>query len=198
MKSMQQAQLPPDNGAHIFRYRGFHIWVSSFDASTELMRAIKQQVDLALSVNAKAEIKMFFQASRIELVPRLGFQFSRPAVYSHFSGGTIRVSPTIVRFVGRPVLLHELLHAIHHSYMPNGFLNAEIISFYRIAVSNNLFPLKSHMLQNEREFFSCSATTFLFGTTGQEPFCRDRLCERLPDFAAYLSSIFTEPLQVNV
>ena len=63
-------------------------------------------------------------------------------------------------------------------------------AFYAEAKKHDFYAAKSHIMQNDREFFACAATTYLFGVTAQEPFQRDKVKAAQPELVAYLAKLF--------
>lgn len=53
--------------------------------------------------------------------------------------------------------------------------NAQVVGFHERAKGLNCYLAESHMMANVGEFFACSATAYLYGSTGQEPFTRARV-----------------------
>jgi hypothetical protein len=90
----------------------------------------------------------------------------------------------------KPILLHELLHALHNQRLPHGFDNPRIRQFYERAKLLNVYNAKSHMMSNDREFFACTGTTYLFGVTAQEPFKREKIEENQPAYFEFLQKLF--------
>ena len=63
---------------------------------------------------------------------------------------------------GRPVLLHEMLHAYHFNIVPQRFGN-DAIKYYYEAAKGDKYPADAYFLTNEMEFFAVTATVFLTG-----------------------------------
>ncbi|HZP60838.1 MAG TPA: hypothetical protein VFB27_10990, partial [Opitutaceae bacterium] len=117
------------------------------------------------------------------------FSMPTPGLYDARTK-SVRVAAGIVRVGHKPVLLHELLHAFHDQRLDGGFGNRTILGYFEEARTITAFAANSHMMENNREFFACSATTYLFGVTAQEPFERDKIKENQPEFFAYLKNLF--------
>jgi hypothetical protein len=90
----------------------------------------------------------------------------------------------------RPVLLHEYMHAFHARMLPRGYDNQAIVFFYNAAKKKDLFPPDEYFLANEREFFAVTASVFLSGSETIEPFTRDKIKEKLPEYYKYLMWLF--------
>ena len=174
------------------KYRGFAIDDSRIAAAGDLkaiIRATEEQIDIVWEVGLPDDILKFLQGVPFELVPVGSIARGSPGLY----GGkerSVKVVSGIVAVGHKPVLLHELLHAFHDQKLKGGFRNPDVSRYFQEARSASLFEPKSHMMQNDREFFACAATTYLFGVTAQEPFLREKLKGRQPAFVDYLKGIF--------
>ena len=172
------------------KYRGFTIidsQVHNLEKHDELLAATKEQIDIVCEVGLSAEVLTFFQSVPFELVP--AGTFRSPGHYAGRLRG-VQVASSIVAEGHKPILLHELLHAYHDQRIEAGFKNPDIIKYFGHARWTAAFAPRSHMMQNEQEFFACAATTYLFGVTAQEPFQRAKVKSSQPDFFAYLQALF--------
>jgi hypothetical protein len=108
--------------------------------------------------------------------------------------GVVMVRPIMLgassRQAEEPVILHELLHAYHNKMMPHGVKNPAVLLHYNLAKSNQLYPAEAYLLTNEREFFAVTASVFLYGKDGKEPFTRANLKLKQPDYFRYLVWLF--------
>lgn len=173
-------------------YNGFTVHEEECSGLPQLDAMVaqsQQQIDIAASVGESPELLRFFQGLRISLKPTQ-VPGGTPGLYLGAPTREVDIYPRILVTGHKPVLLHEMLHAYHDQKLPDGFRNAEILKYYLTAKSRHLFDGQSHMMSNEREFFACAATTYLFGITAQEPFTRERLKECDPEFYSYLQSLF--------
>ncbi len=173
-------------------YRGFTIdesQVQNISTLEEVRMATKEQIDIVCAVGLPTEILEFFQSVPFILVQDDELPRGNPGFY----GGkdrSVKVSTRILTVGHKPVLLHELLHAYHDRKLPQGFRNREIIGYFEHAKAMSVYAARSHMMENEKEFFACAATTYLFGVTAQEPFVRDKVMIGQPEFFAYLKKLF--------
>lgn len=102
-------------------------------------------------------------------------------------------------------LLHEFMHAIHDIYIPAGMMSPKIIGFYtdakkygcygysdKLALIKNRssFPHKEYLFYNPQEFFACTASTFLLGTSIRHPFLREEIENEQPEYFAFLQKLF--------
>lgn len=172
------------------KYRGFTIIdsrVNNMEKHDELLAATREQIDIVYEVGLPAEVLTFFQSVPLELVP--AGTFRSPGHYAGRLRG-VQVASSIMAERHKPVLLHELLHAYHDQRIKEGFRNPDIIKYFNRARLLADYAPRSHMMQNEGEFFACAATTYLFGVTAQEPFQRSKVKSNQPDFFAYLKELF--------
>ena len=173
-------------------YHGFRIEESAITKASNLAairRATQDQIDIVRSVGLPPDVLEFFQTVRFELIPAGTTRVRTPGLYSR-RDRTVKVAAGIVVVGHKPVLLHELLHAFHDQRVKDGFDNRDIARFYAQAQKLGAYARSSHMMENAREYFACSATTYLFGVTAQEPFKRDRIRSAQPEFYAFLEAMF--------
>jgi hypothetical protein len=90
----------------------------------------------------------------------------------------------------KPVLLHELMHAYHDLRLPDGFANSDIQALYEQALASGQFPAGSYMLQARGEYFAMMASVYLHGSAARDPFTREAVREKQPDFYAWMESEF--------
>ena len=174
------------------QYRGFTIDESRVRNLANLdgvIAATKEQIDIVCGVGAPTEDMEFFRSVPFILVPADAIPRGTPGLYGRMDR-TVKVTSRIVTTGHKPVLLHELLHAYHDQKLPQGFRNRKIIGLFEQAKTIAAFERKSHMMENEKEYFACSATTYLFGVTAQEPFRRDKVMKSQPELFAYLKALF--------
>lgn len=173
-------------------YRGFTIDYSHVRGLPELdamSAATKEQIDMVCAVGVPAEMLDFFRSVTFLLVPAGTIPSGSPGFY----GGrdrSVKVVSSIVKTGHKPVLLHELLHAYHDQKLPRGFDNRDVAALFAQARKAGPFAAKSHMMQNDREFFACAGTAYLFGVTAQEPFSREKVRQGQPELLAFLAKVF--------
>jgi hypothetical protein len=174
-------------------YRGFTIDDSAVQHAPglpALLDATREQIDIVQAVGLPAEILVFMQGVKFQLVPAGTFKSPTPGRYMGRGEQSVQVSTAIVTTGHKPVLLHELLHAYHDQRIEKGFDNPTILALYREARTLPAYTAKSHMMSNDREFFACTATTYLFGVTAQEPFRREKVRDSQPACHDYLKKLF--------
>jgi hypothetical protein len=105
--------------------------------------------------------------------------------------GVVMIRPSMLRNAQNPVVLHELLHAYHAQLLPSGFRNEGILVHYNFAKTKQLYPADAYVLKDEREFFAVTASVFLSGKdSDHEPFTRENLKEKQPEYFKYLVGLF--------
>ena len=174
-------------------YRGFTIDESAVRKAPNLealLAATREQIDIVHAVGLPAEILTFVQSVKFELVPAGTFKSPTPGRYMGRGDQSVQVSAAIVTTGHKPVLLHELMHAYHDQRITRGFANPAILGYYKKALALSVYAAKSHMMSNEKEYFACAATAYLFGVTAQEPFRREKVQDNQPDFHDYLKRLF--------
>ncbi len=174
-------------------YRGFTIDVSAVEKQADLealLATTHEQIDIVHAVGLPAEVLSFVQSVKFELVPAGTFKSPTPGLYKGRQDQSVQVSAAIVRVGHKPVLLHELMHAYHDQRIAHGFRNAEILALYKQARAIPAYATQSHMMSNEKEYFACTATAYLFGVTAQEPFNRGKIRENQPADYEYLQKLF--------
>jgi len=187
------AEPMADRAAAVQTYRGFTIdgslvvKAANFEA---ILAATREQIDMVHAVGLPADILAFCASVKFRLMPDGSFAGSTPGRYVGGGDQSVQVSTKIVTTGHKPVLLHELLHAYHDQRIERGYRNRAILGFYEKAKAISAYAAKSHMMSNEKEFFACAATTYLFGVTAQEPFRREKVRDSQPEFQAYLQKLF--------
>jgi hypothetical protein len=177
--------------ANLAQYRGFTIdetdvrGLANLDA---VRAAIREQVDITCAVGLPEDLLKFFQGVPFQIV-RDNENKRSPGLYAP-RAKKVEVTSRIVAIGHKPVLLHELLHAYHDQRLKGGYGNREIFGFYAEGQRLDAFARNSHMLKNDKEYFACAATAYLFGVTAQEPFTRKKLQENHPKFFDYLKTLF--------
>ena len=174
------------------KYRGFTIDDSLVQnmANLEAVRtAIKEQIDIVCVVGVSTQTLAFFQTVPLKIVPMGTIARGSPGLYAQ-KDKSVKIVSGITGVGHKPVLLHEYLHAYHDQRMEGRFRNPVVLDYYQHARTLNAFAANSHMMDNAQEFFACSATTYLFGVTAQEPFQRDKIKDKQPDVFEYLKKLF--------
>jgi hypothetical protein len=105
--------------------------------------------------------------------------------------GVVMVRPAMMKYAQEPVMLHEFLHVFHSKLMPRGYDNKGIRDYYGEAKGKDLYAKDAYVLKNHMEFFAVTASIFLAGKdSAHEPFTRDKLKEKQPEYYKYLAGVF--------
>ena len=169
-------------------YRGFQVDESAATLAPAARASLQAQLDVVDAVGLPETVLAVFKATPIVVDPNLR---GNPGIFAVRGGrGAVFVQP-IVFGPGRPILLHELLHAYHARVL--GVNNPDIVAAYRQARQGDAFPARfqsAHFLENEKEFFAVTGTLFLFGDIQQPPFACAALGKLDPAYLALLSQLF--------
>jgi hypothetical protein len=149
--------------------------------------SVRTQISIVNSVGLPASVLAFMQTVPI-LVEATAI--SGGAQYRLSDGRWIVALPPETIPSTRPVLLHELIHAYHHQLLG---VNDEILEGYQAAINASGLGgryRKTHFLKDQREFFAIASTIFLFRKIEQPPYDCSALRRELPDFLAFLATLF--------
>ena len=144
--------------------------------------SLEKQIDIVADCGAKPEIVAFLRRQRMTLVP--GIADGR---YSRAKGVEIAVQ---VHPAEKPIVLHELLHALHDLYVKDGVKNADIDRFYGIAERGKFYPDGSYVLKNRNEFFAVTGSLYLWGFVATPPGNRETLRAKQPVYYDWLGQFF--------
>ncbi len=119
-----------------FTYRGFRIDMSAVPPgprAAALRQAVVEQVDITARAPLQPRIAQWIRNVPIKLMPGEGRQ---PGVYIN--------QPMLIRLWlrpqgdARPLLLHEMMHAVHARLLPGGVRNPQVLRFFRVAQQRHL------------------------------------------------------------
>jgi hypothetical protein len=183
--SLLTAQAPALHNE--LRHRGFVMNMSAVEHQSNiaaLTEAMRHQFDIAADSGAKPEILAFFRSQQIAVVPATGHGggLYTPARGIELDG--------VVPPPDNPVVLHELIHAMHNRYVPRGNNNPNIEQFYQRAVTNQLYASGEYLLTNKGEFFAVTGSLYLWGAVAREPHNRETLRAKQPNYYQWLGDIF--------
>lgn len=168
------------------RYHGFRVDLGEAQGRIDVPSAlaeVEHQIDIVDRSGVSASMLAGFRAVPI----RISATF---AGGSHYGGGPEVFLGSLRADDDRPVLLHEYMHVLEYRKLPGGFHNATVGGFYGEARAQGLYPAESYMMSNPAEFFAVTASCYLNGTVARDPYTRDAIRERQPDYYAYLSRLF--------
>lgn len=168
-------------------YHGFRIDVGGAEGRIRLdgaIAAVHDQIDIVDRSGVGPAMLARFRAVPI----RISVSFAGGG--SHYSGGSEVTLGSLQANDSRPVLLHEYMHVLEYRTFPGGFRNATVRRFFDEARARGLYPPEAYMMSNPAEFFAVTASCFLHGTVARDPYTRDTIRTRQPDYYAYLSRLF--------
>jgi len=175
----------PAPNEKLVTYRGFSIDASAIVDSADYsatVDSLKRQIDGVEAVTATEKVHAFFRTVPIVV------QTNKAALL--YSGNKRQVILGAQRFDDRPILLHELLHALHHQQLPDHNKNADVRRFYEGAKASGAFPAKAYMLTNPGEYFAMVGSVYLHGSAARDPFTRKQLCAKQKEVCDWLEAIF--------
>jgi hypothetical protein len=175
-------------GPLIFEYHGWHVDLTKAkgrESDQKMIDAVKRQLEIVEHVSLKPQVLEFTRTIKIWADPAAKNQ--SPGHYAHAAGVDLRVRKLDPN---KPIILHELLHAYHDQVLPSGFGNPEIRTFYERG--KKLWPEKSYMLKNAREYFAVTASVYLFGDIKRPPYSRAQIREKQPLYYKWLADLFDD------
>jgi len=170
----------------VLTYRGFTVDMTLVDKDPNrdaIEASLKKQIDIVADCGAKPEIMAFWRRQKIKLKFGGGDGGGRAGP----GGIEIDAAPQPPE---KPIVLHELLHALHGRYMPNGGNNADIERFYNRAVQLEAYPKGEYVMTNKAEFFAVTGSLYLWGFVARAPHDRATLRAKQPVYYAWLGDLF--------
>ncbi len=169
--------------------KGVEIDITSIQARANLndiVNGIRRQIDIVDAAVTDPDQKAFLMS-----VPMIFAASPGPADNASYSGTTKTVTLLSLSYSPeKPVILHELMHAYHDQKLPNGLANAEIRALYEQARGSGKFPAGSYMLTNPIEYFGMMASVYLHGSAARDPFTREAIKEKQPEFYQWMVKEF--------
>ncbi|HLZ01583.1 MAG TPA: hypothetical protein VKR55_05445 [Bradyrhizobium sp.] len=176
------------DAAVTFTYRGFTVDATAAkDARnlTAIETSLKHQIDIVSDCGVAPKILTFFKSEEIFVKPGQGDGGGR------FSSKNKGVSVDIaVDAPEKPVLLHELVHAYHWYVIPDGFRNADLLTFYQRAREGGFYQPGAYVLKNVQEFFAVTGSLYLWGNVDRPPHNRKTLHDNQPVYYKWLGDLF--------
>jgi hypothetical protein len=145
--------------------------------------SLKKQLDIAADSGVKPDLMAFFRNQRIKL------KHGGADGGGHFSSAGIEIEGA-PQPADKPIVLHELLHAMHARYVPNGPNNPDIMRFYDNAVRSHAYPDGEYVLKNKAEFFAVTGSLYLWGYVARPPNNRETLRAKQPYYYEWLGKLF--------
>jgi hypothetical protein len=177
----------PSASAVALTHRGFTVDISlaaNMPNRAAIEASLKRQIDITADCGARPEIMAFFLRQKIGLKtdPKGG-----PGFFSPAAGVTIQAAALPPE---NPILLHELIHALHHFVLPNGNRNANVLRFHNNAMRGGFYAPDDYVMKNTNEYFAVTASLYLWGKVARPPHDRATLCRNQPYYCAWLSELF--------
>ena len=176
---------PPTPNADVIQHRGFTMRIATpVPDRAALETAMKHQLDIVADCGAKPEILALWRTIPLAVVTG----GSEPG--GNFKPGRGADIYSVLPPPDNPVVLHELIHALHYRYLPQSNNNPDIERFYRIAVDNALYPQGAYVLKNRNEFFAMTGSLYLWGKIARPPNDRATLFAKQPRYYEWLGELF--------
>jgi len=186
MFSVSPASAAGDTVNGVLTYRMFSVDMTLLEKASNrnaVEASMKKQIDIVADCGAKADIMAFFRSQRMRL------KFGGEDGGGRFTSSGIEIDAT-PQPPEKPIVLHELLHAMHGRYLPDGFKNADVDRFYNNAMPGQVYPKDEYVLKNSREFLAVTASLYLWGYVARAPNNRETLRSKQPYYYAWLGELF--------
>jgi hypothetical protein len=170
----------------VLTYRGFTVDTTLLEAAPNrnaVETSLKKQIDIAAESGTKPEIMTFFRSQTMKL------KWGGEDGGGRFTAAGIEIDAN-PQPPEKPIVLHELLHAMHGRYLPGGFKNADVDRFYSNAIRGQVYSRGEYVLKNNREFFAVTASLYLWGYVARAPNNRETLRAKQPYYYAWLGELF--------
>jgi len=170
----------------VLSYRGFTTDMSLLENGADrdaVEASLKRQIDIVADSGAKPAIMAFFRSQMMKL------KFGSEDGGGRFSSAGVEIDAR-PQPPERPIVLHELLHALHARYLPGGARNADVDRFYNNARRGQVYPANEYVLKNSFEFFAVTASLYLWGYVARAPNDRETLRSKQPYYYAWLGELF--------
>jgi len=169
----------------LFTYRGFAVDQTAMAgrAVAAVRQALERQVDIIVDAQLPAEILAFMRKQRTFVL--LNPPFKGPGHFNENRGIEIISNPD----PDKPILLHEMLHALHLRWMPQGRGNPAIAAAYAEAKRRKLWS-DDYLMKNDREFFAVTGSCYLFGVVERDPRNRANIRRALPNYYQWMADLF--------
>jgi hypothetical protein len=179
--------MPAKAEGNTFAYRGFTVDMSAAAAMPNraaIETSLKKQIDIVADCGAKEDIMAFFRTQKISLRTSGGEDGG-----GRFSANGIEIQAA-PQPPEKPIVLHELMHAMHARYLQNGVCNSDVLRFYGNAQRGQVYPPREYVMKNVNEFFAVTASLYLWGFVARSPNNRETLRTKQPYYYAWLGELF--------
>jgi len=185
--SAPQAPAAATVSGNTLTHRGFTVDITlaaTMANRDAIIASLQRQIEITAGCGAKPEIMAFFRSQKISLKtdPAGG-----PGRFRGASGIEIQAAAQPPE---NPILLHELIHALHYLYLPQRGRNPDVLRFYQNAQKGQLYPANEYVMSNVGEFFAVTASLYLWGKVARPPHDRATLHTKQPYYYAWLGELF--------
>jgi hypothetical protein len=179
------AAAPAKAADQVFVHRGFTVDQTDMGgrAAAAVRKALERQVDIIVESRPPAEMLAFMRRQRTFVLRNPSFK--GPGHFNEKRGIETISSPD----PDKPILLHEMLHALHLLWMPQGRSNPTIAAAYAEAKRRKLWS-DDYLMKNDREFFAVTGSCYLFGVVEREPRNRANIRRALPSYYQWMADLF--------
>jgi hypothetical protein len=170
----------------VLHYRGFTADMSLVASAPNLDAievSLKKQIDIVADCGVKPPIMAFFRSQHMKM------KFGGEDGGGRFSSAGVEIDAK-PQPPQKPIVLHEMMHAMHNRYIPGGTKNANILKFYGNAKRGQVYPANEYVLKNPSEFFAVTASLYLWGFVARPPNNRETLRAKQPVYYAWLGELF--------
>lgn len=169
-------------------YHGFKVnfeQIKDAPQKDTVLKAVERQIEIVEQVKLSEDNLKFFKTIPLVMIPDAS---GTPGIYGNIKKTVFLKGRDLDG--GKPILLHEYLHAYHDLKLPDGFQNAQIQKFYEEAKA--VYPnfTGTYFLSNDREFFAVTASIYIFGNIPRPPFNQSTVKTAQPLYYQYLDSLF--------
>jgi len=169
----------------VFVHRGFTVDQTDVGgrAAGAARKALERQIDIIVDSRLPAEILAFMRRQRTFVLRNPAFK--GPGHFNEKRGIEIISDPD----PDKPILLHEMLHALHLLWMPQGRSNPTIAAAYAEAKRRKLWS-DDYLMKNDREFFAVTGSCYLYGKVERDPRNRANIRRALPNYYQWMADLF--------
>ncbi|MFI5390411.1 MAG: hypothetical protein ACHQYQ_03535 [Bacteriovoracales bacterium] len=184
-QKVQETKRPE---TELLDYKGFVVRASpGYQINPQLAEKLKMQIDMVMDSKLPDKVKETLKGVSIIIDDSKGQKSGSPAMYMPKEKKVNAHSDPGIYSDKTPIFLHELLHAYHDQFIPNGYQNQEILDYYSKAKKRNCYKPNTHFMQSHVEFFAIASTIVLWGPIQQPPYNLQRINQcQTDDFVEFL------------
>jgi hypothetical protein len=168
----------------IVEYHGWKIDISRVsEPRNTAVAALTHQLDLVENVAMAQDIRTFMRSVPIAAMPSR--KDGEVAHYDRAQGIDVRPQDLDPK---QPIILRELMHAYYDAHI--GGNNADVVRYFKQAQSSGKWPADADIVRDIGEFFSSTATVYVFGAMNRPPFTQGQLQASQPEYWVWLGTVF--------